>query len=77
MAVNRTVRRAYLGGLSVHTISAYVRTRNVFSAWLFDMQYTKTNVLDKYKRPKLPETVIEVIVPSDAPPCTGPCFSLT
>ena len=58
---NHPISHEKEGGLSAHTISAYVRTLKVFSAWLFDMQYTKTDVLDKYKRPKLPETVIEVI----------------
>jgi site-specific recombinase XerD len=33
----------------------------VFSAWLLVEGFTKTDVLAKLKRPRLPETVIEVL----------------
>ena len=58
---NHPISHQVEGGLSPHTISAYVRTLKVFSAWLAEEGYTKTDVLTKLKRPKLPETVIEVL----------------
>ena len=49
------------GGLSPHSIHGYVRTLRVFSAWLFSEGFTPTDVLSKLKRPKLPDTLIEVL----------------
>jgi integrase/recombinase XerC/integrase/recombinase XerD len=53
------------GGLSAHSIHGYVRTLRVFSAWLMDEGFTPTDVLIKLKRPKLPETLIEVLTDTE------------
>ncbi len=53
------------GGLSVHSIHAYVRTLKVFSSWLVEEGFTPTNALAKLKRPKLPETLIEVLTDAE------------
>lgn len=49
------------GGLSPHTIHAYVRSLKAFSSWLQEEGFTNQNVLGRLKRPKLPETVIEIL----------------
>jgi site-specific recombinase XerD len=49
------------GGLSPHTIHGYVRSLKVFSSWLAEEGFTPSDVLAKLKRPKLPETVVEVL----------------
>jgi site-specific recombinase XerD len=49
------------GGLSPYTISGYVRTIKVFGKWLSDEGLTKVNLFTKLRRPKLPETIIEVL----------------
>lgn len=49
------------GGLSPHTIHAYVRVLKTFSSWLFEEGFTKANVLGRLKRPKLPEPMIEIL----------------
>ena len=47
------------GGLSPYTISAYVRSLKVFSRWIMDEGYTKTDIFARLKRPKLPQPLIE------------------
>jgi len=49
------------GGLSAYTVHGYVRSLKVFSAWLADEGVLTNDPLSKLKRPKLPETVIEVL----------------
>lgn len=49
------------GGLSAYSIHGYVRTLKVFSRWLFDEGYTPTDVLVRVRRPKLPQTVVNVL----------------
>lgn len=49
------------GGLSPYTVSAYVRALKVFSTWLYDEKYTKTDLFARLKRPKLPKTEITVL----------------
>ena len=49
------------GGLSPYTISCYVRTLKVFSVWLLTEEYTRTDVLARLKRPKLPEPIVDVL----------------
>lgn len=62
------------GGLSPSTISAYVRTLKVFSGWLYEENYTKTNVLAKLKKPKVPDTIIEPLKPEEIQQIIG-CIS--
>lgn len=66
------------GGLSAYTIHGYVRSLKVFAAWLLDEGFTNTNVLLKLKRPKLPETMIEVLTDEEIQrliDCANPnCF---
>jgi site-specific recombinase XerD len=49
------------GGLSAATIHGHVRALKVFASWLADENFNPTNALAKLKRPKLPETLIEVL----------------
>ena len=49
------------GGLSPYTISGYVRTIKVFGKWLSEEGLTKVNLFTRLKRPKLPQTLIEVL----------------
>ena len=49
------------GGLSANTISAYVRTLKVFSKWLLEEGYAKTDIFARLKIPKVPDTIIEVL----------------
>ena len=55
------VSKAVKGSLSPHTIHGFVRTLRVFSSWMAEEGYTSTDVLQKLKRPKLPETMVEVL----------------
>lgn len=54
-------RESVEGGLSVNTIDGYVRAVKAFSSWLAEEGHAKTNALGRLKRPKLPETIIEVL----------------
>jgi len=58
---NHPVSPVKKGGLRPASIHGYVRTLKVFSSWLADDSYTTGNVLLKLKRPKLPETMIEIL----------------
>ena len=58
---NHPVSPEKKGKLSAYTIHGYVRTLKVFSAWLYEEGFTTTDVLTKLKRPKLPQTMIEVL----------------
>jgi site-specific recombinase XerD len=58
---NHPVSREVEGGLSPHSVHGYVRSLRVFSAWLADEGFTTGDVLEKLKRPKLPDTMIEVL----------------
>lgn len=49
------------GGLSPYTIHGYVRTLKVFSTWLHEEGFTKTDLFARLKRPKLPEPMVEVL----------------
>jgi integrase/recombinase XerC/integrase/recombinase XerD len=49
------------GGLSAATVHGHVRALKVFSRWLQEEGFTALDVLAKLKRPKLPETLIEVL----------------
>lgn len=49
------------GGLSTQTIAAYVRAMKVFSAWLYEENLTKTNLFAKLKRPKVDDTLVEIL----------------
>ena len=49
------------GGLSPHTIHAYVRTLKVFGNWLHEEGYTGSHPFARLKTPKLPETMIEIL----------------
>lgn len=49
------------GGLSPQTVHGYVRCLKVFTAWLTDEGFLPQNVLLKLRRPKVPETMIEVL----------------
>lgn len=66
------------GGLSAYTIHGYVRTLKVFAGWLHDEGFTNANVLTKLKRPKLPETMIEVLTDDEIQKvmdaCNPNCF---
>lgn len=53
------------GGLRPSSVHGYVRTLKVFSSWLADDNYTTGNVLTKLKRPKLPETMIEILTQTE------------
>ncbi|MCL5998694.1 MAG: tyrosine-type recombinase/integrase [Chloroflexi bacterium] len=54
-----------VGGLSPASIHGYVRTLKTFSAWLHEEGFTREDALAKLKRPKLPETLIEVLSESE------------
>ena len=58
---NHPYRQQTEGGLSPRTIHAHVRALKVFSSWLEEEGYTKSNILYRVKRPKLPETRIQVL----------------
>jgi site-specific recombinase XerD len=49
------------GGLSPATVHGYVRTLKAFSHWLCDEGFIPVDVLQKLKRPKVPQTLIEVL----------------
>ena len=59
--VDHPKRQRTEGGLSAYTVHGYVRTLKVFATWLFEEGFTATNVLSKLKRPKLPETMIQIL----------------
>ena len=49
------------GGLSPHTIHAYVRALKAFSSWLGEEEFTHGDVFSRLKRPKLPSPMIEIL----------------
>lgn len=49
------------GGLSPYTIHGYVRTLKAFGAWMAEEGFISQNPFANLKRPKLPETLIEVL----------------
>jgi site-specific recombinase XerD len=49
------------GGLSIHTIHGYVRALKVFGTWLQEEGFLSKNPFVRLKRPKLPETIIEIL----------------
>jgi len=49
------------GGLSPHTIHGYVRSLKAFSSWLAEEGLTDTNIFSRLKRPKLPDSMIEIL----------------
>ena len=49
------------GGLSIASIHGYVRTLKVFGAWLLEDGLLPKNPFIRLKRPKLPETIIEIL----------------
>ncbi len=48
------------GGLSPYTMHGCVRALKAFSAWLEDQEITAKGVFTKLRRPKLPETMVEI-----------------
>jgi site-specific recombinase XerD len=65
---NRTTRyedhpKAHVkpGGLSAYTISAYVRTLKVFSRWLLEEGYTRSDLFARLRIPRTPDTIIDVL----------------
>lgn len=49
------------GGLSPHTIHAYVRTIKVFGSWLAEEGFVGVSPFLRLKRPRLPQPVIEIL----------------
>jgi site-specific recombinase XerD len=49
------------GGLSPHSVHAYVRTLKTFGSWLVEEGYVEVHPFERLKAPKLPETMIEVL----------------
>jgi site-specific recombinase XerD len=49
------------GGLSPRSIQGYVRTMKVFASWLSEEEYTPINILARLKRPKAPDTLIQIL----------------
>lgn len=49
------------GGLSPHSVHAYVRTLKAFGSWLVEEGYVDTHPFERLKPPKLPQTMIEVL----------------
>lgn len=49
------------GGLSATSIHGYVRSLKVFSRWMFDEGYTDKDMFSRLRRPKLPQTVVDVL----------------
>jgi len=49
------------GGLSPFTVHCYVRTIKMFSAWLHEEGFTRSDTLARLRRPKLPAPVIEIL----------------
>ncbi|MEA3337912.1 MAG: tyrosine-type recombinase/integrase [Chloroflexota bacterium] len=49
------------GGLSPHSIHAYVRTLKAFGNWLQEEDYVETSPFERLKPPKLPKTMIEIL----------------
>lgn len=49
------------GGLSPHSVHAYVRTLKTFGSWLVEEGYVEAHPFERLKAPKLPETMIEVL----------------
>jgi len=58
---NHPWREEVEGKLSANTVDGYVRALKAFSSWLAEEGYTRTNILSRLKRPKLPETMIQVL----------------
>lgn len=54
-------RPAEAGTLSPHTVHAYVRTLRAFGSWLLEEGYASSNIFQRLKPPKLPETMIEIL----------------
>jgi site-specific recombinase XerD len=52
------------GGLSIHYIHSFVRAIKAFGAWLAEEGFVPSHPFGKLKRPKLPETVVDIL--SDA-----------
>jgi integrase/recombinase XerC/integrase/recombinase XerD len=55
------MRRVQEGGLSPHSVHAYVRTLKVFGNWLCAEGYVRSHPFERLKPPKLPETMIEIL----------------
>jgi len=51
--------------LSPFSLDQYVRTLKGFATWLHEKRYTRTNVLKKLDRPKVPKTVIEPLTDAE------------
>lgn len=49
------------GGLSPHSVHAYVRTLKSFGSWLVEEEYVEVHPFERLKPPKLPDTIIEVL----------------
>ena len=55
------MRPAKEGGLSPHSVHAYVRTLKAFGNWLCAEGYVSSHPFERLKPPKLPETMIEIL----------------
>jgi site-specific recombinase XerD len=58
---NHPTKPAEKGGLSPHTIHGYVRAIKAFGAWLEEEEFTSRHPFQKLKRPKLPQTMIQIL----------------
>lgn len=58
---NHEMRPVKKGGLSPHTIHAYVRSLKAFGSWLFEEGYVTYHPFQRLKPPKLPETMIQTL----------------
>jgi site-specific recombinase XerD len=58
---NHPIAPSQTGGLSEHTIHGYVRALKAFSNWVFQEGFTRSNSLDRLKRPALPQVVISTL----------------
>ena len=51
------------GKLSPSAVQGHVRAIKAFWGWLFNNEYTETNVLAKFPLPKVPKTILKTLTP--------------
>ena len=56
------MRPVQQGGLSPNTIHGYVRTLKAFGSWIHEEGYVQAHPFERLKAPKLPQTMIEILV---------------
>ena len=59
--VDHPLSQEMQGGLSPHTIHGYVRAIKVLGSWMREEGFTRGNIFEKLKRPKLPQSLVEVL----------------